>query len=517
VLMMDESLEPPVAKNMIQGEADPLNSTFTLGYNMVLNLIRVETADPEYMMARSFFQFQANRTAPKLMEDLEHKQEESRLIAQSLSRDFVEYYQIRAALVSTRRQMRTVVNQPLHVLPFLLPGRLVKVEEEDGTDWGWGIIVNWEKKKVPEKAAPCLKPASISAEGLATAFVVDVLLRCKQVVEKGRSKPAPCLDQNAGELEVIPVLLPLLAQLSTLRLVIPKDLRQKSAKTAIGTRLSEVFRRFPAGVPMLDPVDDLKIKDEEFLKLMRKHESLEDRLQAHPLHSAPDLAKQTAKHEQRLALDAKCAALRADITNKSQDVVLRATLKGMKRVLRRVGFTTVLNVIDLKGRVACEISTGDELLVTELMFGGLFNELAADQIVALCSCLVFDERSDEKCVPKEEMQPALRQLQDTARRIAEAIADSKLPMDVEEYVKRFQPHLMDIVLAWCRGAKFLQICKMSDIFEGTIIRTLRRLEELLRQLSSAAKVIGNELLETKFSEGRKLLKRDIVFAASLYL
>ena len=49
-----------------QGAADPLNSQFHLGYNMLLNLLRVEGADPEYVMARSFRQFQQNRAAPKL-------------------------------------------------------------------------------------------------------------------------------------------------------------------------------------------------------------------------------------------------------------------------------------------------------------------------------------------------------------------------------------------------------------------------------------------------------------------
>ncbi len=66
ILMMDEAVEPPVAKEMIKGSADPLNSSFHLGYNMLLNLLRVEEADPEFVMARSFRQFQQNRTAPKL-------------------------------------------------------------------------------------------------------------------------------------------------------------------------------------------------------------------------------------------------------------------------------------------------------------------------------------------------------------------------------------------------------------------------------------------------------------------
>ena len=54
-------------------------------------------------------------------------------------------------------------------------------------------------------------------------------------------------------------------------------------------------------------------------------------------------------------------------------------------------------------------------------------------------------------------------------------------------------------------------------FEGSIIRAMRRLEELLRQLCSAANSIGNSELEEKFLTGIQKIKRDIVFSASLYL
>jgi ATP-dependent RNA helicase DOB1 len=38
VMMVDEKLEPAAARNMVQGEADRLDSAFHLGYNMILNL-----------------------------------------------------------------------------------------------------------------------------------------------------------------------------------------------------------------------------------------------------------------------------------------------------------------------------------------------------------------------------------------------------------------------------------------------------------------------------------------------
>ena len=52
-----------------------------------------------------------------------------------------------------------------------------------------------------------------------------------------------------------------------------------------------------------------------------------------------------------------------------------------------------------------------------------------------------------------------------------------------------------------QGAAFSHICKMTEVFEGSVIRCMRRLEELLRQMCQAAKAIGNTELENKFAEG----------------
>jgi ATP-dependent RNA helicase DOB1 len=58
---------------------------------------------------------------------------------------------------------------------------------------------------------------------------------------------------------------------------------------------------------------------------------------------------------------------------------------------------------------------------------------------------------------------------------------------------------------------------MTSIYEGSVIRAMRRLEELLRQLVAAARCIGNSELENRFAAAIARIKRDIVFAASLYL
>jgi ATP-dependent RNA helicase DOB1 len=192
----------------------------------------------------------------------------------------------------------------------------------------------------------------------------------------------------------------------------------------------------------------------------------------------------------------------------------------MKRVLRRLGHTNSDNVIELKGRIACEVSTADELLITELVFTGSLANLTAEQIVSLMSCLVAQERnadSEDAKVNTEEMKAPVETLQALAKRIGTVKLECKMQIDVDEYVKSFSVQLVDLVFEWCRGKRFVELMMMTKQYEGSIIRMLHRLEELMRQLMTASKAIGDSELEDKCARGGAMLRRDIVFAASLYL
>ena len=43
-------MEPTAAKTIIKGASDRLQSQFHLGYNMLLNLLRLEGVEPEHLM-----------------------------------------------------------------------------------------------------------------------------------------------------------------------------------------------------------------------------------------------------------------------------------------------------------------------------------------------------------------------------------------------------------------------------------------------------------------------------------
>lgn len=70
IQIIDEANQSDVIKHILTGQADPLYSSFHLGYNMLLNLLRVENANPEYMISRSFYQYQNEMVAPQLQEQV---------------------------------------------------------------------------------------------------------------------------------------------------------------------------------------------------------------------------------------------------------------------------------------------------------------------------------------------------------------------------------------------------------------------------------------------------------------
>jgi ATP-dependent RNA helicase DOB1 len=118
---------------------------------------------------------------------------------------------------------------------------------------------------------------------------------------------------------------------------------------------------------------------------------MERKMTENSLHKDPRLPELYTAYKRKQESQAKIRELRKKI-QATHDILQLEELKCRKRVLRRLGFTTSADIVDVKGRVACEISTGDELLLTELIFNGVFNSLSPEQCAGLLSCFVFDEK-----------------------------------------------------------------------------------------------------------------------------
>ena len=269
IMMIDEKMEPGVAKEIVRGEQDKLNSAFYLGYNMILNLMRVEGISPEFMLERCFYQFQNTASVSGLEREL-HELEAEKANFDIADEGLVkECYDLRQQLKTYTQDMRDVINHPNYCLQFMQPGRLVKIRYQD-QDYGWGAVVNFTAVKLDRglRQEHELKPQE--------SYIIDVLLQVadsKTTRREFLNGIQPPAEGEQGKIDAVPVMLKCIEMIGHVRLFLPEDLRTQEQKNKVRKMLDEVHRRFPDGIAVLDPIENMGIKDASFKKLLRVRHS----------------------------------------------------------------------------------------------------------------------------------------------------------------------------------------------------------------------------------------------------
>jgi ATP-dependent RNA helicase DOB1 len=179
-----------------------------------------------------------------------------------------DYYELRQQLSTYTKDMRDVINHPNYCIRFMQPGRLVHVKYMD-FDFGWGAVVKYSQRR-PGKGQ--------SQEDIIPqdTYLLDVVLpvaagsasgsKSHQALPPGLRPPA---NGEKVVMEVVPVLLSCVQSLSRLRIFLPKDLKSAEERNGVKKALDEVKKRFPDGIALLDPIEDMQITDDSFKKLLR--------------------------------------------------------------------------------------------------------------------------------------------------------------------------------------------------------------------------------------------------------
>jgi ATP-dependent RNA helicase DOB1 len=269
---------------------------------MLLNLMRIEDADPERMMQFSFHQFQNEKAAPAMEVELKKLEDELSSMNIQHEEQLAEYFELCAAMEEVRTKMQGTITQAQYALPYMNAGRLVRVQEGNA-DWGWGVVVSFQKRNDTSGAV-----GAADSGNEKSVVVLDVLLACDDDVAGStsrRPRPQPLragAPAGHGELKVVPVLLPLISAISSIRIYLPKDLKPKDARTTVWDRLKEVNRRFPQGLTLLDPVEDMRITTEEFRGLVAKSLVLQSKVIENPSHTAPDREARLEQYQSKVGI-----------------------------------------------------------------------------------------------------------------------------------------------------------------------------------------------------------------------
>lgn len=268
--------------------------------------------------------------------------------------------------------------------------------------------------------------------------------------------------------------------------------------------------------PALDPVRDLKLKDLNVVEAYYKMNNLLQKMAQNKCHGCVKLdehiklAGEIKRHKEEVN------ALKFQMSDEALQQM--PDFQGRIDVLNEIGCIDADLVVQIKGRVACEMNSGEELICTECLFENQLDDLEPEEAVAIMSAFVFQQSNTSEPSLTPKLSQAKKRLYDTALRLGELQAKCKVQVDPEEYVKEnLKFGLVEVVYEWAKGTPFADICELTDVPEGLIVRTIVRLDETCREFKNAAAIMGNSALYKKMETASHAIKRDIVFAASLYI
>ncbi|KAJ6309261.1 hypothetical protein OIU76_018787 [Salix suchowensis] len=352
ILMVDEKIEPSTAKMMLKGSADSLNSAFHLSYNMLLNQMRCEDGDLENLLRNSFFQFQADRALPDLEKQAKVLEEERNSMVIEEEENLKNYYDLIQQYKSLKKDVRDIVFSPKHCLPYLQAGRLVCIQCTESDDKSpsfliedlvsWGVIVNFDRVKGVSDDDASRKPENAN-------YTVDVLTRCvvtKDGVAKKKIKVVPL--KEPGEPLIVSIPIDQINILSSARLYMSKDLLPLEVRENTLKQVSEFLSRKPSGLP-LDPEGDMNIQSSSYKKTVRRIEALEHLFEKHEIAKSPLIKEKLKVLHSKQELTARIKLIRKSMRS-STALAFKDELKARKRVLRRLGYITSDDVVELKGK-----------------------------------------------------------------------------------------------------------------------------------------------------------------------
>ncbi|KAL1370055.1 hypothetical protein AAHE18_01G032100 [Arachis hypogaea] len=547
LMCRDELPKESDLEHVTVGSATRLESQFRLTYIMILHLLRVEELKVEDMLKRSFAEFHAQKKLPEMQQLLKLKLNQPTKAIECIKGEptIEEYYDLYTEAETYSNQISEAIMQSRNTQQFLTTGRVVVVKSESAQDHLLGVVVKTPSQTNKLYIVLVIKPdmpSSVenasgggsqnqsnafdqgyfvmpkSRRGIGDEYITSVSAR------KGRGViniKLPYLGSASGmgyevrEVDSKEFLCICSSKIKIDQVGLLEDVSNSVyAKTVqLLLELKSDGNKYP---PALDPVKDLKLRDVILVQTYHKWTKLLEKMSQNPCHGCIKLeehlklAKEMKKHKEEVH------ALQFQISDDALQQM--PDFQGRIDVLKEIGCIDEDLVVQMKGRVACEMNSGEELICTECLFENQLDDLEPEEAVALMSAFVFQQKntSDPSLTPT--LAKARQRLYNTAIRLGKLQADFHLPINPEEYAQEnLKFGLVEVVYEWAKGTPFADICELTDVPEGLIVRTIVRLDETCREFKNSAAIMGNSALCKKMEIASNAIKRDIVFAASLYI
>ncbi|OKL61921.1 hypothetical protein UA08_02605 [Talaromyces atroroseus] len=508
---------PPAAalRRMMLGDPTKLRSQFRLTYNMILNLLRVEALKIEEMIKRSF----SENATQALLPEHEKQVQLSEASLSKIKREPCSYCDDDLAVCHqasveyeklTRDLHLGLISSPVGKRLFMIK-RLV-VYRKDGIRTA-GILL---REGVAAGAEPNIHVLEIGAVS-DKRHPSDILPFLPTFRHFFRNLPTNTAEMSLtitqvalGDVECVTnTIVKFTAPIWYLNI-------KKEAKIFADKQLLNYCVSWETS--SWDELDWDRVKELQVREILNKRQSQAAIAQSCHCLSCPDFLKHFEMQHDEWQVKENISQLRQLMSD--QNLQLLPDYEQRVEVLKELGFVDAESRVLLKGKVACEIHSADELVLTELILENVLAEYEPEEIVALLSAFVFQEKTENE----PTLTARLEKGKEAIIRIADKVNDFQIlhqvilsSEDSNDFTSKPRFGLMEVVYEWAKGMSFNRITDLTDVMEGTIVRTITRLDETCREVKNAAKLVGDPTLYLKMQQAQEMIKRDVIFAASLYM
>ncbi|KAF6221727.1 hypothetical protein HO133_001695 [Letharia lupina] len=507
---------PPAAtlKQMILGDPTKLRSQFRLTYNMILNLLRVEALKIEEMIKRSF----SENATQALLPEQEKQIKLSELDLAKIKREPCEVCDIDIDVCHDAAMEYLLATADVHLALLaspvgrrMLSAKRLVVFRKNGIHTA-GILL---REGVSKGLAPTLELLSLGAKN-PTRNPGDLLPYLPKFRPLFAKLPTEVAEM---ELKVLKIPLSDIDSVTKTIVQIGTDKLLKHSEEATKIAAGEVAKICAAwDQPNWDELDWSRMKELQTREILEHRKQEATKAQQTRALECPNFVKHFSMCHDEWLVKENISQLRQLMSD--QNLQLLPDYEQRISVLKDLGFIDHHSRVELKGKVACEIHSADELVLTELVLENVLAKFEPEEIVALLSAFVFQEKTEAE----PTLTPHLEKGKETIIAISEKVNAFQTQHQVilssddsNDFVSRPRFGLVEVVYEWARGMSFNRITDLTDVLEGTIVRVITRLDETCREVKNAARIIGDPELFTKMQTAQELIKRDITAVASLYM
>lgn len=498
-------------KEVTLGTPTKLLSQFRLTYNMILNLLRIEALRVEEMIKHSFSENSTQTLLPEHQKKIKDLNDQRKLVeiedcstcgltnANEIHELIHEYETVFSDI------MLTIMDHPVLRNTKLTPGRLLCYRDSSGSARvGFFIKLQVSSKKVlvlTFSHGSKFEESSLNFK-LPYIPVKSILKFFGQISYEGNLK----VDSVNCEQVTFLGRYNLKADLSKIIRNEPEEVAHAKEQITLLLKFVKKWEELAIPKAQLTLHDQIAKKD----VIVSKLDSID---------ICPNFKEHYAILHTRTKIDDEINLLQKLVSD--DNLELLPDYEQRLAVLQSLEFIDQEHNVLLKGRVACEINSGWELIVTELVLDNFLGDFEPEEIVALLSCFVYEGRTnDEEDIPMTpRLEKGKKRILEITEKILKEYSSKRviLTSEEEEFLERKRFALVNVVYEWARGLTFNEIMERSLEAEGTIVRVITRLDEICREVKNAALIVGDSTLHAKMSEAQERIKRDIVFCASLYL